>query len=374
MSAILILLIMPQSLAAQEQSTSGRLLAVPKLPVSLFQYKLPLPDHLQKQLPPSASNIDTTITDAGATLGRVLFYDLKLSKNGLVSCASCHSQNVGFDDPTRFSIGFEGKITRRHAMGLANGLFNRTGRFFWDERAATLEEQVLDPFFDPVEMGLKEGELVKKIYQIEYYSPLFVDAFGDGQITTSNIATALSQFVRSMVSDKSPYDVERQKHGDVREYFSGFSKLQNRGKFLFLNPASKGGSGCAQCHEIDAFVMKNPRNNGLDAKSVSDGGWGEVSGKPTDNGKFRAASLKNISLRGPYMHDGRFETLGEVIDHYSSGVKPHVNLDPLLMNTDGTPIRLELSGEDKLALVGFLATLTDQHFLEAPRFSNPFRH
>ena len=352
------------------QDASVRLEAVPLLPDPPFQYQKPLPTYLSTLSPKGQS----LITDEGAALGRVLFYDLKLSKNGLVSCASCHSQALGFDDPTKFSIGFEGKITRRHAMGLANGRFNKSGRFFWDERAATLEEQVLQPFFDPIEMGLKVGELTAKIRAIDYYAPLFETVFGKSDITKERVAQALSQFVRSMVSDQSPYDIERRKHAAAEQPFSGFTELENRGKFLFLNPVSAGGAACGGCHESDAFIMHGPRNNGLDAVSTEDKGWGEVSGKGEDYGKFRAASLKNIALRAPYMHDGRFTTLAGVVDHYTSGVQPHANLDPLLRNSDGAPRRLKLSRKDKLALLAFLGTLSDPKFISDPRFSNPFRY
>lgn len=343
---------------------------MPLLPEPAFQYQNPLPDYLKALSPKGQIPVNNEV----AALGRVLFYDLKLSKNGLVSCASCHSQALGFDDPTKFSIGFEGKITRRHAMGLANGRFNKSGRFFWDERAATLEEQVLQPFFDPIEMGLKEGELTAKILGIDYYTSLFDTAFGNDDVTRQRIAQALSQFVRSMVSDRSPYDVERRVHENMQQPFSGFTNVQNRGKFLFLNPVSAGGAGCGGCHESDAFIMQGPRNNGLDAVSTEDKGRGEVSGMQEDFGKFRAASLKNIALRAPYMHDGRFTTLADVIDHYASGVQPHANLDPLLRNSDGTPSKLKLSRRDRLALLAFLGTLSDREFGSDPRFSNPFRY
>lgn len=348
-------------------AANAQLLAVPSLPDAPYQYQKKLPEHLQKLKPLAISN-------KVAALGRVLFYDLKLSKNGLVSCASCHSQSLGFDDPTRFSIGFEGKITRRHAMGLANGLFNRTGRFFWDERASTLEEQVLMPFFDLVEMGLDEAELLQKISQAGYYSPLFDDAFGDDNVNLKRVAQSLAEFVLAMVSDQSAYDLERQKVGIAAVDFAGFTNAENRGKFLFFTPVLQGGAGCSGCHQSDAFVMSGPRNNGLDVVSTKDRGWAEVSGKPLDDGKFRAASLKNIALRAPYMHDARFETLGDVVEHYNSGVKPHANLDSLLKNSTGTPLKLNLDVKDKEALVAFLGTLSDPVFLNDPKFSNPFRN
>lgn len=310
--------------------------------------------------------------NALATLGRVLFYDRKLSGNNLVRCASCHSQSVGFDDPNRFSIGFKGKLTRRSAMGLANVLSVRSNRFFWDERASSLEEQVLEPFTDPIEMGLKAGELVTRVSEQTYYQSLIERAFGDAKVSESRIALALASFVRALVSLDSRYDRISGRHDSFREPFDGFTDPENRGKFLFFTPFERGGANCSVCHKGISLVPDIAMNNGLDAGDDEDHGLEEVSGLNEDRDKFRPPSLRNIAVRSPFMHDGRFDTLSDVIEHYSSGIQPHRNLDPVLKGADGTPLSLNLSHQDKEALVAFLQTLTDERFLTDPRFSDPF--
>jgi cytochrome c peroxidase len=348
--------------------------AEPVLPTPPYRYADPgLPAHAAGLAAIDSEPADNPVTDAGATLGRVLFHDRDLSRNGLVSCASCHTQATGFDDQTRFSIGFAGRITRRSAMALANARYNPSGRHFRDERAATLEIQVLDPFVDRIEMGLRPGELVERIEARAFYGPLFSAAFGDAGVDEERVAKALAQFVRAMTSFSAPYDRERALAPDAIADFPGFSASENRGKFLFLTPADEGGAGCASCHETEAFVLLRPRGNGLPADpDRPDEGLAEATGNPADNGHFRAASLRNIAVTPPYMRDGRFQTLEEVIDHYDRGVADVAGLDPLLRDAGGGLRRLDLSQEDRDALVAFLRTLTDMQFLEDPRFSDPF--
>ncbi len=344
---------------------------------SLWAAELPA-RYLNPQLAVSApaypgAKSGEAITNDGALLGRILFYDRGLSVNNLVSCASCHHQASGFDDPNRFSIGFAGKITARNAMGLTNVVFMPQRRFFWDQRASSLAKQVLEPFTDPVEMGLGPGQLVVRVKSRGFYRRLFDNAFGSAQITDQRIASALAQFVRAMVSDRSSFDIARQASANDLVQFSDFTGLQNRGKFLFLSDQANGGAGCSACHEGPAMVMTKPRNNGLTVKDGRDRGLGEVTGVDADDGKFRAPSLRNIAVRAPYMHDGRFANLDAVLAHYSTGIKPHRNLDPQLMDDRGEPIRLQFSAGDRAALVAFLETLTDQQFLNDPRYGDPFR-
>lgn len=321
-------------------------------------------------------NTPTTnqITDAGATLGRVLFYDKNLSKNGTVSCASCHIQEKGFSDPRVFSVGFEGRITRRHSMGLTNARFYRKGTFFWDERAATLEEQVLIPIQDEIEMGLTLDTLIARIEATDYYQPLFEDAFGDKTITTDRVSKALSQFVRSLVSYQSKFDIGRAGVNKATEPFSNFTEEENLGKMLFLDAFPLRGLGCTTCHGTEAFITPpKSTNNGLDLESTTDLGVYEATGNPLDIGTFKTPSLRNVALRAPYMHDGRFATLEEVIEHYNSGVQAHPNLEIILKDANGNPRKMNLSQEEKDALVAFLKTLTDEKFVEDEKFSNPFR-
>jgi len=307
------------------------------------------------------------ITDAGATLGRVLFYDNKLSANNTVSCASCHIQANGFSDPATLSVGFEGGLTGRNSMGLSNAKFYDNGRFFWDERAETLEDQVLMPIQDAVEMGLTLDELVSKVAAEEYYQVLFTQAFGDDIVTTQRISFALAQFVRSMVSYESKYDEGLAQTNNPQANFPNFTTSESIGKNLFFSNRTR----CSDCHDTNAFVGDQARNNGLDA-ILTDLGVGGVTGNNNDRGEFKTGSLRNIALTAPYMHDGRFATLGDVIDHYDNGVQNSNDLDNRLRVGGGQVRRLNLNPTEKQALIDFLLTLTDNNFITDVKYSNPF--
>ena len=306
------------------------------------------------------------ITDEGATLGRILFYDKKLSANGTISCSSCHVQSAGFSDNTRLSTGFEGGLTGRNSMGLSNARYYENGHFFWDERASSLEEQVLMPIQDATEMGLTLNELETKLAATEYYPLLFEQVYGDDEITSGRISRALAQFVRSIVSYQSKYDAGRVQVNRPEDNFPNFTDQENLGKRVFFS----GETNCSRCHTSDLFVGDRARNNGLDAV-ITDLGLGGVTGNDNDDGKFKTGSLRNIELTGPYMHDGRFETLEEVIEHYNSGVQDSETLDNRLTR-NGRPVRLNLSNAEKEALVAFLKTLTDNQLITDQKFANPF--
>lgn len=309
---------------------------------------------------------NNTTTDNGATLGRVLFYDKNLSMNNTISCASCHIQENGFSDPNALSTGFNGELTSRNSMGLANARFYENGRFFWDERAATLEAQTLVPIQDLVEMGLTLPELEEKLTQQPYYAALFTNAFGDENITSNRVALALSQFIRSMVSYESKFDEGLAQTQDIDDNFPNFTTSENRGKQLFMSNQTR----CFDCHATNVFVGDDARNNGLDA-TITDPGVGGITGNNNELGEFKVPSLRNIALTGPYMHDGRFETLEEVIEHYNSGVQNNPNLDNRL--TQGNNVRrLNLSDTDKQALVDFLNTLTDDELINDEKYASPF--
>ncbi|MEM8859975.1 MAG: cytochrome c peroxidase [Chloroflexota bacterium] len=336
---------------------------VPNLPGSHYNYANPdLPDHFEQG---AIENTDNTpnnnpVTDAGATLGRVLFYDVKLSANDTTSCASCHQASSGFSDPLALSVGFEGGQTGRNSMGLANARYYEDGAFFWDERADTLEDQVLLPIQDQVEMGMELDDLIVKLEATDYYGPLFEDAFGDDTITANRISLALAQFVRSMVSYQSKFDEGLQTN------FANFTNEEERGRNLF-----NGRARCDRCHETEIQIADRPRNNGVDDGIDDDDGVGAITGRNNDLGDFKTPSLRNIALTGPYMHDGRFETLEEVIEFYNSGIQDHPNLDPVLQD-DGNPRRFNFDADDQAALVAFLNTLTDESFINDPKFSDPF--
>lgn len=318
---------------------------------------------------------DNPITDAGATLGRVLFYDTNLSQNRTIACGSCHRQELAFTDSPVRSLGFNQVPTRRNSMPLVNQKFYNRGRFFWDERAVSLEDQVLQPIVDHNEMGLTESEIVQRISERPFYSNLFLQAFGSVGITNDRVSKALAQFIRSIVSTHSKYDDGRAQVATRLMPFPNFTPSENLGKELFLKTVAQGGAGCINCHTTEAFVSVNsgPKNNGLDLVSTDDFGAFETFPANTSlNGAFKIPTLRNISLGSPYMHDGRFQTLLQVVEHYNSGVKNHQNLSPFLKGLDGNPQQLNLTQEQKAALVAFLYTLTDPNILSNSKWSDPF--
>ncbi|HQV74712.1 MAG TPA: cytochrome c peroxidase, partial [Flavobacteriales bacterium] len=339
---------------------------MPYLPATGYSYALPvMPAHFSAQLQQTAASTmaGNPITDAGATLGRVLFYERGLSASRTISCGSCHHQEQGFSDASVRSTGHTGLRTRRNSMHLVNQFYSR--RQFWDLRATTLEAQVLMPIQDAVEMGLTLDEATDRLRALPYYPALFTEAFGDDSITADRMALALAQFVRSIVSYRTRYD-EGEANG-----FVDFTPLEVDGKNLFYNGATR----CNQCHMTANFNNQDARNTGLDME-YTDNGRGEATGNSGDQGKFKIPSLRNVALTAPYMHDGRFNTLEEVVEHYNSGVQQHPNLDDRL-TVDGTiggePLQMDLSANDKQALVAFLRTLTDEPLIADPRFSDPFQ-
>jgi cytochrome c peroxidase len=308
--------------------------------------------------PPSIATTDNTagnaVTNAGATLGRVLFHDVRLSANDRVACASCHIQQFGFSDSAQFSHGFQGGLTGRHSMGLSNARYYQRGRFFWDERAATLEDQVLQPIQNTTEMGLTLADLKVKLAASSYYPGLFTAAFGSSAITDQRIALALAQFVRAMSSYQSKYDQAIASGNPA----SVLTSDEEAGRLLFTGPA-----GCARCHVTDAQVMDAPHNDGLDAVTIDTG---------AGQGRFKSPSLRNVATRVRFMHDGRFTTLAQVVGHYNTGIQPNVDLDPRLRGPGGQPQRLGLSPVQVQQIVAFMNTLTDNAHLTAAKFKTPF--
>ena len=340
-------------------------LPVPQLPSPTLRYddaEVGLPAHFRAAAGgPSVLSLDNTpatnpITDAGGALGRVLFYDTRLSASDAVSCGSCHRQSLGFADALVFSVGLRGALTPRHATGLSNARFYKRGRFFWDERASTLEDQVLDPIQNDREMGMSLDALAIKLSVTPYYPPLFQAAFGSPDITRDRISRALAQFTRAMVSGDSRYDRAFDANG-VANFASTLTPQEIDGERAFRQ------SGCGSCHTTLAQAGDAPHDNGLDAAPIDTGVGGGV---------FKTPSLRNVAVRPRFMHDGRFATLDEVVAFYDSGIQANPRLDPLLRAADGTPKRLGLTGAERDALVAFLGTLTDSSFLTAVRFSNPF--
>jgi cytochrome c peroxidase len=295
-------------------------------------------------------------TDAGATLGRVLFYDTKLSANNRISCGTCHQQRFSFADSAQFSRGVTGALTRRHTMALVNARFYRNARFFRDERAATLEAQTLQPVQDPREMGLPLDSLAPRLRRASYYPALFKAAFGTSEITNDRVARALAQFVRSLVSFHAPLDEVFRGGGPPN--VAVLTAQQRDGRALF-----NGTAWCSRCHRTNALELDHPDNIGLDVADT-DAGAGD--------GAFKAPSLRNVAIHPPYMHDGRFKTLAEVVEFYDHGIQDNPHLDARLRSPNGAPQRLHLSKAQQDALVAYMATFTDQEFLRDARFSDPF--
>jgi cytochrome c peroxidase len=311
---------------------------------------------------------DNPLTVQGVRLGRMLFYEKKLSKNGNISCASCHKQENAFTDTNRFSAGTRGLFGHRQAMSVFNMAWNST--FFWDGRAQTLRDQSLLPIQDALEMEETLGNVVAKLENSQDYKDQFTRAFGTAEITPTKMSLAMEQFMNSIVSVDSKYD----------RFLNGSASLdsnEERGRVLFFaeyNPSfpSLSGADCQHCHSGDNFDNKRFMNNALDTDAeMQDDGRMDVTARSSDKGKFKVTSLRNIALTPPYMHDGRFNTLEEVVEHYNSGMKNSSTVDPALLyplNNGG----LLLSSEDKRDLVAFLKTLTDKVLLTDPQYSDPF--
>lgn len=311
------------------------------------------------------------VDDRVATLGRVLFYDLRLSTNDRASCASCHQQPFGFTDPMRFSNGISNAATTDfHAMRLGNLRYWRPGTMFWDRRAASVEAQASQPLHSLVEMGWGGAagnidDLIRKMGATTYYPDLFAWAFDSPAITEPRIQQALAQFIRAMVSTSSKWDEgyaqvfsPKAPNRALNRDLPNFTAQENRGRQLFMTAAAEGGAGCSACHLPPTFALAaNSRSNGLDA--------GETR-------LFKAPSLRSVGLTGPYMHDGRFAMLAEVVDFYDRGIQDGPALDPRLRQ-DSRSQRLNLSAADRAALVAFLMTLNDPALATDPRFGDPFR-
>jgi cytochrome c peroxidase len=341
------------------------------LPATNFNYAAPvLPASFSVNPILAEDNTPATnvTTDAGATLGRVLFYDKRLSTNQTISCASCHQQAYAFSDPRQFSVGYNGSNGTRNAMGLSNARWYQRKHFFWDERAATLEDQTLMPIQNPIEMGMTLDVLTNRLAAEPFYTNLFTAAFGSPAVTTNRVSFALAQFVRSIVSVNSRYDI------GVTNNFANFTAQENLGRQLFFGQTGNPAPPCAVCHATDNFVPTTTlNNNGLEFPYV-DLGVGGITGVAAQDGLFKVPSLRNIALTAPYMHDGRFTNLAQVVEFYNSGVVSNANLSPPLRAPGGAPLRLNLTTAQKAALVAFLNTLTDTNLVSDAKLSDPFNY
>jgi cytochrome c peroxidase len=305
--------------------------------------------------PRPALPLDNPLTEEGVALGRRLFSDKRLSINGTQSCASCHQPGQAFTDGKSVSTGAEGKSGTRNAMALFNLAWKSS--FFWDGRAASIREQVLQPIQNPIEMHESLTNVVAKLAADPDYPKDFARAFGTPQITADVMARALEQFLLTEVSYNSKFD--RMLLGEAK-----FTPEEQRGLQLFQTEYDprhgQFGADCFHCHGGALFQSQGFANNGLD-ETFADLGRFKVTNRKGDEGKFAVPTLRNVELTAPYMHDGRFQTLDEVVEHYCTGMKRSATLDPNLgKHPDGG---LPLSDSDKHALVAFMKTLTDQRFI-----------
>lgn len=292
---------------------------------------------------------DNPQTGAGIALGRRLFYDPLLSANNKISCSTCHQQARAFTDGRAHSLGVDGVPTARNAMSLSNLLWEKS--FFWDGRAATLEQQALFPLTNEHEMGQSLLAAAARLQASGHYAPLFREAFGSDSITGAEVLKALAQFERTLISCDAPYD--RYLQGKYQP------KAQElRGIALFSS------KGCAHCHETPKTFANRFDNNGLDSLPA-DPGRQAVTGFAADRGRFKVPTLRNVALTAPYMHDGRFRTLTEVLDHYGD----HTINKPLLSAqlVSAPP----LSPQDRKDIIAFLGMLTDSTFIHNSEYSAP---
>lgn len=310
---------------------------------------------------------DNPTTQQGVYLGRALFYETRLSASNTLSCASCHKQERAFTDGLAFSIGVDHVPTPRNSMSLANLLWVR--KFFWDGRAESLEEQAGIPLTNPHEMGQALAVSAVKLSHTQPYPALFKQVYGDEHITGERIVKAIAQFERTLISANSRYDQYlRNAYVPTADELKGM-ELFNQGP-----QPEKGirGANCAHCHGGPKNYMELFHNNGLDS-IPKDEGIAALTGLPGDRGRFKVPTLRNIALTGPYMHDGRFKTLTEVVDHYSDHVLESASLSAFLRGESNEVggKTLKLRPEEKKQIIAFLNMLTDSSFIHDPRFSDP---
>ncbi len=347
-----------------------------------------LPNYANQSIPDYINKDNTAgnpITDIGATLGRVLFYDKKLSVDNTISCASCHQQEFAFGDPAVASLGVDG-TTGRHAMRLINSRFGTETNFFWDERASTLEQQTTMPIQDHVEMGFSGqngdpniDDLIEKLSTQDYYKTLFEAAFGDPAITETRMQYAMAQFIRSIQSFDSKYDQGRAMVNNNNQAFPNFTQQENMGKNLFTAPSQfqgntgnriGGGLGCQGCHRAPEFdIDPNSLNNGvIETLNSAD--------NSTDLVNTRSPSLRDIfdnngEINGPLMHTGSFMTFEEVLDHYNDiQAAGNNNLDPRLARGGGQ--NLNMTDDEKDAIIAFIKTLSGSDIYTNEKWSDPF--
>lgn len=329
-------------------------------------YVLEIPSHFPDMPIPT----DNPMTVEGVALGRKLFYEEKLSGDNSISCATCHAPANSFTDPNQFSTGIDGIQGTRNSMALINLGWQTS--FFWDGRVKTLEDQILEPVPNPIEMHQSWKAAVGKLEADMNYKNMFFKAFGEAGIDSLKVSKAIAQFLRTMISGSSKFDVMYKFENSLpltsqeQSTYALVTPEEWAGYDLFK---SMNGADCFHCHKGTFMAINGFSNNGLDA-TFTDQGRAGITGDPNDAGKFKVPTLRNIALTAPYMHDGRFSTLDEVIEHYSTGIvmSSTVDLSNLQFAQQGG---VQLDTQEKDLLKKFLMTLTDYDFINNPDFQDP---
>ncbi|MDO1502024.1 cytochrome c peroxidase [Winogradskyella maritima] len=352
--SIFILLLVLSSCSSKDEGYE------PVQPVGPTALELQVPQIFSDNLLAPLIPNDNPQTVEGVALGKRLFFDRILSSDNSVACARCHVPRKSFTDNAQFSAGVNGTLGSRNSMPLFNLAWNFSERFAWDGKELSLERQALEPVQNPVEMHSNWEDVVVRLQNHSEYPDLFEGAFSTSTITTELVTKAIAQFERTLISANSKFD--RVTLGQEE-----LTPQEQNGLNVFMDEAR---GDCFHCHgspNNPLWTDNAFHNNGLDSE-FTDLGLGAVTGDPADSGKFRSPSLRNLSFTAPYMHDGRFATLEEVINHYSEGLQPSATIDPLMKKVDEGGV--QLSDQDKADLLAFLLTLNDQSFMDNPDFQN----
>ncbi|APZ45641.1 cytochrome-c peroxidase [Polaribacter reichenbachii] len=321
-------------------------------------YSLEIPELFADKLIAPIIPTNNPLTEEGVALGKKLFFDKILSGDETQSCASCHNPQKAFTDGLQFSAGIDGFLGTRNAMPLFNLAWNFDELFTWDGQEFGIENQALEPVSNPIEMHSDWKNVAQKLQNSSEYVTLFNQAFGTSKIDSTMVVKAIAQFERTLISANSKFD----------RFLLGEATLteeEQNGFDVFMDEAR---GDCFHCHGSNnnpLWTDNQFHNNGLDA-TFSDLGLGVVTGDPADNGKFKTPSIRNLTFTAPYMHDGRFATLEEVINHYSEGLQPSATIDPLMKKVNEGGVHL--TTQDKTNLKAFLLTLTDTEFITNPAF------
>ena len=314
---------------------------------------LEIPELFQQKIIAPVIPTNNPLTKEGIALGKKLFFDKILSKDNTQSCATCHDPKKAFTDEAQFSVGVDGELGKRNSMPLFNLAWNFDERFTWDGKELSLERQALEPVRNPIEMHSKWTNVTERIKKHPEYPTLFRQAFGNTKIDSTLITKAIAQFERTLISGNSKFD----------QFLLGKTTLtqeEQNGFDVFMDETR---GDCFHCHGSNnnpLWTDNKFHNNGLDAV-LSDLGLGAVTGDPNDNGEFKSPSLRNLKFTAPYMHDGRFATLDDVINHYSTGLQSSPTIDPLMKKVNEGGVHL--SENDKSDLKAFLLSLSDNDFV-----------